>query len=71
MRSTGEPQVAIRLLLGITPEQARDARVRAWAYVFQSWYTKKGVQHELTKNSTRECTRPDKKGNNDADLHGN
>jgi hypothetical protein len=25
---------------GITPEQARDARARAWAFVFQCWQQK-------------------------------
>ncbi len=56
----------------ITPEQARNIRARAWAFVFECFYrhekeafsrrggkddasdefhTKKGVGHDLTKNS--------------------
>ena len=65
------PHVVVPGPSGITLEQTRDARARAWAYVFQCWHTKKGEQHELTNDSTRECTRPDKKGNDDADIHGN
>ncbi len=34
--------------------------------------TSKGGPHDLTGSSTKECTtRPDKKGMQDADLHGN
>ena len=33
MKSTGGPQGTIRPLSGITPEQARHTRARAWAYV--------------------------------------
>jgi hypothetical protein len=36
----------------ITSEQARNARARAWAYVFQCWHAKKGDCHDLTNNST-------------------
>jgi hypothetical protein len=33
---------------GLAPEQARDARARAWAYVFECWHAKKGEQHVVT-----------------------
>jgi hypothetical protein len=39
---------------GITPEQARDTRSRAWAYVFECWDAKKGDSHDLTNGSTAE-----------------
>ena len=29
-----------RLYPGVTPEQTRDARARAWAFVFQCWQEK-------------------------------
>jgi hypothetical protein len=34
MKSTNEPRVIVKLG-GITPEQARDIRARAWAFVFE------------------------------------
>jgi hypothetical protein len=67
----GARDIVVKPLSGISPEQARDARARAWAFVFQCWHAKKGEQHDLTKDSTKECTtRPDKKGMQNADLHG-
>jgi hypothetical protein len=42
MKGAGKSQVAIRPLSGITPEQARDARARAWSFVFACWNAKKG-----------------------------
>jgi len=35
---------------GITPEQARDTRSRAWAYILECWRAKKGEQHVVTTN---------------------
>jgi hypothetical protein len=40
VKGTGEPQVAIRPLSSMTSEQARDARARAWSFVFQCWQKK-------------------------------
>jgi hypothetical protein len=34
------PRVVLNPRLGITPEQARDARVRVWAFVFRCWQEK-------------------------------
>ena len=31
---------AVTLLSGISPEQARDARARAWAFIFRCWQEK-------------------------------
>ena len=53
----------IRSEPGATPEQARDARARAWAFVFQCWQEKqeggaatapddrKGLKHDPAKIS--------------------
>jgi hypothetical protein len=32
--------IVVRALPGVTPEQTRDARARAWAFVFQCWQEK-------------------------------
>jgi hypothetical protein len=44
------PRIGLRPNLGLTLEQARDARARAWAFVFQCWHAKKGEQHVVTTN---------------------
>jgi hypothetical protein len=36
----GTQHIAVKLLPGPMPEQARDARARAWAFVFQCWQEK-------------------------------
>ncbi len=35
-----------------TTKQVRDARARAWAFVFQCWHAKKGGPHDLINNPT-------------------
>ena len=47
-----ETRLFQRLHPGVTSEQARDARARAWAFVFECWETKKGEEHDLTKDLT-------------------
>jgi len=44
--------IAVKPLPNISPEQARDARARAWAYVFECWHAKKGGPHDLTNSSS-------------------
>ena len=34
---------------GITPEQVRDTRSRAWAYIFECWRAKKGKDGQMAK----------------------
>ena len=34
------PDIAVKPLLGISPEEAHDVRARAWAFVFQCWQDK-------------------------------
>ena len=43
-----ETRLFQRLHPGVTSEQARDVRARAWAFVFECWHTKKGGHHDLT-----------------------
>jgi hypothetical protein len=42
MKSEG--RVLVRPTSGISPEQSRDARARAWTYVFQSFYRRNGKE---------------------------
>ena len=35
-----EPQIVMKRALDVTPEQARDARAGAWAFVFRCWQEK-------------------------------
>jgi hypothetical protein len=37
---SGVPQIVCRSNSSISPEQARDARARAWAFAFQCWHEK-------------------------------
>ena len=39
------PRLMSKLMSGITPEQACDARARAWAYVFSCWQAKQKDIH--------------------------
>jgi hypothetical protein len=65
------PRIVLRPNPNIPIEQVRDARARAWAFVFQCWHARKGEQHDLTDDSIRKwSTRQDKKGIQNADLHG-
>jgi hypothetical protein len=38
MKTNDAPVPGVKPTLGITPEQARDARARAWAFVFECFY---------------------------------
>jgi hypothetical protein len=42
--------IAVKPLPNISPEQACDARARAWAYVFECWQVRKGDSHVLTNS---------------------
>jgi hypothetical protein len=56
VKGAGETQVAIQPLPGVTTiEQARNARVGAWAYVFKCWDAKKGEQHDLTTKAAAQA----------------
>ena len=65
-----ETRLFQRLHPGVTSEQARDVRARAWAFVFERWHTKKGDHDDLTSDSTKKTTGQDKKVTDHADLHG-
>jgi len=40
----GARDIAVKPLPGIPPEQARDARARAWAFAFRCWQEKTAKQ---------------------------
>jgi hypothetical protein len=52
MRGAG--YIATKPLPNISPEQTRDARARAWIYVFERWQAKKGDPLDLTNSPTME-----------------
>jgi hypothetical protein len=58
------PHIIVTPASGITPEEARGARSRAWAYVFECWHAKKGGPHDLTTDATTEMVKnePQKTG---------
>jgi hypothetical protein len=54
-------------------QAAPDECVRALSLLLQASLNSqvsKGGPHDLTGGSTKECTRPDQKGKENADLHG-
>jgi hypothetical protein len=54
-----------------TPEAERNALASVFRYVLFDLRATKGDPHDLTSHLTKECTtRPDKKGMQNADLHG-
>jgi len=53
----GARDIVVKPLSGISPEQARDARARAWASVFECWHAKKGGSHDLTNGSTADMAK--------------
>jgi hypothetical protein len=42
--------ISVKPLSGISPEQARDARARAWNYVFQCWREKQNAAGATSTN---------------------
>jgi hypothetical protein len=44
--------ISVKPLSGISPEQARDARARAWIFVFDSWNAKNGGSASGTNSTT-------------------
>lgn len=51
------PDIAVKSLPSISPEETHDVRARAWGFVFQCWHAKKGDPHDLTNGSTAEVTK--------------
>ncbi len=43
MKINDAPVLGVKPTPGITPEQARDARARAWRFVFDCWEQKKAA----------------------------
>jgi hypothetical protein len=40
------PRILVKPASGVSPEEALDARARAWAFVFQCWHAKKNAASE-------------------------
>ena len=53
-----------------TPKAELDALAAVFRYVLFNSQATKGGPHDLTDNSAKECTRPDQKGKESADIHG-
>jgi len=54
-----------------TPEAELNALCAVYKFVLFDSQASKGGSHDLTNHPTKECmTRPDKKGKENADLHG-
>jgi len=56
------PVLGVKPTAGITPEQARDARARAWRFVFDRWEQKKaagedGGYEEHARKETKDVPR--------------
>ncbi len=54
----------------VTPKTELDVLAAVFRYVLFDSQASKGGPHDLTGTSTKECTRPDQKGKENADLHG-
>lgn len=53
----GARYIAVKPLSGVLPEQARDTRVRAWAFVFQCWQEKQKATRPAPEPSGRDNAR--------------
>jgi hypothetical protein len=40
VKGVADSSIVIQFASGITPEQARDARARAWSFIFECWQKK-------------------------------
>ena len=66
------PEVIYRSRPDATPEAELGALTAIYKFVLFGSQASKGGPHDLTNDSTEECTtRQDKKGMQNADLHGN
>ena len=56
------PRTVLRPSPGTTPEQARDIRARAWAYIFGCYEKHKGASESNSTDTTRADNLHMKKG---------
>ncbi len=67
----GKPSIAYTPRPDATPEAELDALAAVYKFVLFDSQANRGGPHDLTSDSMKECrTRPDKKGRDSADLHG-
>ena len=65
------PRIVYTQCRGTSPQDERDALCAVLKFVLFDSQANKGGSHDLTGDTTKECTaRPDKKGTQNADLHG-
>jgi len=65
------PRIAYRTRNDATAEAELSILATVYKFVLFDSQASKGGLHDLTKHSTQECkTSQDKKGRDDADLHG-
>jgi hypothetical protein len=58
-------------LVSTRPEVELDVLAAVYKFVLFDSQANKGGPRDLTDNTRKECTRPDQKGKENADLHGN
>ena len=69
--SPSNPTVTYALRSDVTSETELNALAAVYKFVLFDSQSSKGGSHDLTGQFTKECTtRPDKKGKENADLHG-
>lgn len=62
----------LRITYAPRPDASTEAEISALAAVYRFLVLKKGDRNDLTGTSTKECvTSQDKKGKDNADIHGN
>lgn len=68
--SLNNPTITYAPRADATPEAELSVLATIYKFVLFDSQVSKGGPHDLTGNSTEECTRPDQKGKEIADLHG-
>lgn len=54
--------ITLKRATGLTPEQARDVRARAWIYVFQCWQEKQKAAEHAPEPGGRDDVKESKNG---------
>jgi hypothetical protein len=64
------PHIVYTPRAGATPKAELDVLAAVYHFVLFDSQASKGGSYGLTSDSTEECTRHDKKGKENADVHG-
>jgi hypothetical protein len=65
------PSIRYTMRPDTSPEAELNALAAIYEYVLCDSQARKGAPHDLTRGSTKRLTRTDKKGTDNADIHGN